>query len=1078
MNHHPRRDPLRPKPVALVSMPHHKVEATAWPRRRETLRAFVDRQGWERRGLPVVAGELVPGRDGPELRPIMRAEWERRSLRRRDTVVFLTMPRGGGGGNNSKSIGSVVAMLAVIAIATAIAGPMGAAAATAAGFGSAAIWTSVISATIIAGGSFLVSHFLMPQSGGKAQPAPDIFTVALSGNKARPQQPIPVQYGRIKANPDFCAAPWGDYEGTDQVFHGLYALGVGEFDIEEIGIHDTPVWTAAGGVSSGFPNFKYEIIPPGQPVTLFPVNVAVSSDVTGQQLPDPYGTTYPGGGMNVGPHGETSGPDYLGPFIINPAGTSGKTVQVDFVWPGGCYFIHASDGRQYATGNTTTVEYQYVDSVGAPIGSWTTLFTKNYQFNSTTPVRITESYDLPTAGRVQLRVSNASATFSSSGTNAMVWAGARLYVQGPQIVPNVTRLAVKMVADRQLSQYSSQQLYTVATRKIPVFNGSTWVTQATRNPLWAAVDAWHDPNYGAGQPYTKMDLATIYAQALAADTRGDAFNYRFTTELPVLDMIETILRSIIAAPVYLWDNFSVVRDEPRAAPALMLTDFEILRGSVTLTYPLSDVQTADGTIVEYLDETIWRRADMPSTAAITDLLTPARVQMPGVTVRAQAALAARYLAAVNRYRRTMLSVEVEAEGRLVRRGDQIAVSTEMPATWGASFRVEAWDASAGSLTLHAAADWSGAGPWYVLLKRADGKPWGPVKVTRGASDFIALIDATDRALVEVQSGVSMSQALYRSSVEELPSAAFSAAQPRSWKGLLTKCTNAGERRFRLEMVIDAPQVYSAGAGTVPPLPTPPTLVLPLAPGAIGGIRASFLQISAALTLAASWNPDTRATSYTAAISLDAGASWTQIYSGVVPQFSIAGLPDKDILLRVRAESSLTNLNGPWSSTAVTSPGLDLSLGNLGIVVEATDIAAGALDGLGTVISEASASAIHAKMSIVAATPSTGAVAAIGLKLWADPASGAGHLTGLTMELVESPPGSGTYVSRIILDAGQFLVRSGAGGFVPFAIVGSDIMLQGVTRFQNIIRSSGQDPGGHPYLQLDAENGRIIISDNT
>lgn len=885
-----------PSPVTLTVLPRLDPTEAMAPKRGETISAFVDRSGWAARGLPIIC---TITRDG-ETRPVMRKDWSRK-IKPSDQVAFLSQPLGGGGGG-SRSIGALVAMVAVIALATIVAGPAGFLA-TSAGFGSTAL--AITSALIIAGGSYLISHFLAPKSGAKGE-QDDPLSISLSGNKARPQQPIPVHYGRLKFNPDFCTPPWGDFSGADQYFHGLYCLGAGEFEIEEIGVGGVPVWTVADGVDPEFPTFKYQVAGPDEDVTLFPANVAVSPDVTGQEL-------------------DTS---FTGPFIINTPGSVGKELSIDLVWPGGSYTMDGANTRPATT--QIVCEYRYVDDVGVPVGGgdWVQAFSRSWTMEIKVAVRKTERATLPTAGRVQVRVKRTAAA-STSGANSTLWSGARLYIEGPTARPKVTQLAIELKADKSLSSYNSQQVYVIATRKIPVWTGTAWEDQASQNPVWAAVDMWHDSDYGGGQSRDNIDLVTMVAKADDADTRGDTFNHRFTAEATVLDALTVILRSMLAQPVYVWDRFSIVRDEPRDVPRVLLTDFEIIRGSPSLVYSLQDDQTSDGTIVEYLEEDTWSRADVPSTATLAELVHPARVQIEGVTQRRQATLCARYLAAVNRYRRVILSLEIEAEGKLLRRGDLIAVQTEMPGTWGQAFRVDSYDVAARSLTFHSDAEWGG-GSHYVRLKGPGGASFGPVLVTQGGATNIVILDATDLATVETQQDMTLGDVLARSNVSELPSAAFSAGAPREFLGLLTRLSNSGEGRFSIDLVNDAPEVYEIDDSAVPALPTPPTLFLPAVPGAIAGLYASLVQEGLTLSLRAAWQPDPSSQSYTAQASIDEGENWITVYpSGYEPSFQVQGFGDRDVLLRIRGVSA-AGINGPWTEATITSPGLNTTTEALGI----------------------------------------------------------------------------------------------------------------------------------------------------
>lgn len=208
----------RARPLRQVERVHAftgRSIAVARPRRGDTVRSFVERERLTA-GLPTIV-TLRPR--GGEARPLMRAEWDR-PIRTRDTLVLLSAPRGGGRtGGGSQSIASIVGLVALLAIA----GPAGGALATAFNLGKTA--ASVFSALIIGGGSLLISHFL-----GAGRPKPDApeYSISISSNQARAQQPVPCQYGRVKFFPDLASPIYTDYAGTSQVFHGLYSLGVGE----------------------------------------------------------------------------------------------------------------------------------------------------------------------------------------------------------------------------------------------------------------------------------------------------------------------------------------------------------------------------------------------------------------------------------------------------------------------------------------------------------------------------------------------------------------------------------------------------------------------------------------------------------------------------------------------------------------------------------------------------------------------------------------------------------------------------------------------------------------------------------
>ncbi|UQD96135.1 hypothetical protein [Bradyrhizobium japonicum] len=131
--------------------------ASAAPRPRETITAFLRRTGWARRdrkygwqfrkGLPTILE--INGE------PVLRKSWSRRRIAANDNVRFVSYPLGSGGGGTAKQIVGLVALIAVAAFA----GPLGASIASA--LALPAIAGTVIGAGIAIGGS-LSANNVMP----------------------------------------------------------------------------------------------------------------------------------------------------------------------------------------------------------------------------------------------------------------------------------------------------------------------------------------------------------------------------------------------------------------------------------------------------------------------------------------------------------------------------------------------------------------------------------------------------------------------------------------------------------------------------------------------------------------------------------------------------------------------------------------------------------------------------------------------------------------------------------------------------------------------------------------------------
>ena len=146
------------QPIRHIVAPGAEV-ARAFPRRRETMTAFLRRTGWAKRdrvygwqfpkGLPTILE--INGE------PVLRKEWSRRRMKLGDQARFISVPLGTQGGNNKQVIG-LVALAAVGAFA-AWAGPAAISALLPSGFAPGALATGAgwaVTAGICTGGQLRI----------------------------------------------------------------------------------------------------------------------------------------------------------------------------------------------------------------------------------------------------------------------------------------------------------------------------------------------------------------------------------------------------------------------------------------------------------------------------------------------------------------------------------------------------------------------------------------------------------------------------------------------------------------------------------------------------------------------------------------------------------------------------------------------------------------------------------------------------------------------------------------------------------------------------------------------------------
>jgi hypothetical protein len=140
-------------------------------------------------------------------------------------------------------------------------------------------------------------------------------------------------------------------------------------------------------------------------------------------------------------------------------------------------------------------------------------------------------------GRYTVRFARGDASLQSPiGTGVVIWAGLRAFRKGSNSFPDVSTIAIRLLASQ--STQGSYKFGVLATRKLAVWTGAAFVTQATRNPAWALLDAVVSSQYGSGLPISKVDLNAVAAHAAGCVSRGDTFDYRFTTAVAVPDVLD------------------------------------------------------------------------------------------------------------------------------------------------------------------------------------------------------------------------------------------------------------------------------------------------------------------------------------------------------------------------------------------------------------------------------------------------------------------------------------------------------------------------------------------------------------
>ena len=799
-----------------------------------------------------------------------------------DSVVFVTLPQGGGGGSNPLKMILTIAVAVFAPYAgSAILGINGAAA-----LGSVGV--SIFNAAIGLVGSALINALIPTPKASTASTSSSLaaasptYSIGAQGNQARIGQPIPSIYGRMMVYPDFGAMPYVEYAGNEQYLYQLFCVGQGEYSIEQIRVEDTPI--------SSFSEITYEIVSPGGSVTLFPAHVVTSEEVFGQEALT--STT-------------------LGPFVANDSGTVSNYIGVDILAPRGLYYANDSGGLS-SVSITWTVEAQEIDDVGVAVGSWFALGTHTLSAATTTPQRRSYKYKVDDARyQVRLTRTNTKQTDSRYG-HELDWAGLRAYIPGDQSYGDVTMVAMRLRATNNLSSQASRKINMIVNRKLPVWNPvSGWsMPIVTRSISWAIADICR-AEYGGKLPDNRIDLQTLYDLDQVWTARGDYFDATFDSQGTVMEALTQTSRAGRAVPYMQGWIVHVARDSAATIPVAMFTQRNIVKNSFSIEYLMSSDDTADCVDITYFDNQIWGERTVRSTLPSSTSDKPAAVKLFGVTSRQQAWKEGMYIAACNRYRRRMVTFQTEMEGFIPTIGDLIAVQHDMP-KWGQSGEIVAFDQVTKEAILSEPLDWSLFGAKVLAFRGRDGKPRGPFAATAGSDAHRVILSdwalageywsdgATDKNVPDVSGNRERSHFAFGLANEQYIRARMVTMRPKS------------SETVEIIAVVESDYVHTADTGTAPGVTAwqlPSKFTSPV----VSGLTAVSMPNSPD-RMVLSWQPAAGADHYLIEQSNGYDA-WTRSGEVSASTFTAYALYGAATLVRVAAVGMT---RGPWVTVAYGS----------------------------------------------------------------------------------------------------------------------------------------------------------------
>jgi hypothetical protein len=566
--------------------------------------------------------------------------------------------------------------------------------------------------------ALVVAIALMPAipgqgDGGKTPPA---YTLQGQNNRYRPGEPIEICYGRNRIYPSYAAVPYNRYINHEQYQYSVFCLGVGYFDIEEVRIEDTPI--------ANFPDVDFEILEPGDAISLLSDNVVTVAEVGGIELFGPNQAEFPASG-------------WAGPFTLNPAGTTTTKIEIDLICPNGL-FANVS-GLFSNTDVFMDFEIREIDDTGEPLGDWEELVSDlEIEDSKTRPRAYTFDYTV-TAGRYEIRGKRTNdAPTTSQIVNRTLWQSAKAYLPDVGTYEGVTCIAVVAKATNSLNDNSKNRFNAIATRKLPVYDSEagTWSDApgdlvATRSPVIAFADAFR-AEYGGNLPDSYLDMDELLAMDEIFTAGGIQFDWIFDQKATLFDIAKTICRVGRSIPMMAGSRLFMIRDQASEDVVSMFSPDNILQGSFSQEFKLFEFDGFDSTIVEYVDPVTFQNKEVTTTLPGGTTDNPERFKLQGCTSETVAWREGMYMNSVRRYLRKRIIFRTGLEAIIPVYGDLISVSHDVP-RWGTAGTVEEYaiEGAATLLTLSEDVEFPEAVACKLVLRNRYGEPSEPLACVAG-----------------------------------------------------------------------------------------------------------------------------------------------------------------------------------------------------------------------------------------------------------------------------------------------------------------------------------------------------------
>lgn len=626
-------------------------------------------------------------------------------LREEDEILLAVVPQGGGGGG--KGILGAVLTIAVVVAAVALAAPTGGASLWAAGtFGvSAATASAVLTAGFTMVGMMALNALIPPPgvntnnggSGGYGATSSPTYSLGGQSNSARPYAPVAKIYGKHKVFPQLASNPLITNQGTQSSVSALYDFGLGDVRVTDLKIGDTLastfnpelIWHYDSYVPNttfltrrvGYDQYSYTlksgselIVRTKQATTAFDVDI-----------------TFPRGMCYFNDQGTpTTHSVYVNAQYRKVGETVWRNVPAE-------NFKGINSWEQSDPPPPET--FKWLDAV-----AWTGDPNQRIGLSAATASRFVAVVSIvpPDVGEFEFRIIKGSGDNTNTRvTEEMVVTMMKSYKDGSVVNLNKkhTMLEMRVNASDKLSG-TVQTLNGIAQSILRTTqDGRTFLTEATSNPAWIALDILTGEGNRKPIKDELIDWPSFIKFAKWCEEKKYYANFVVDYRTTVQELVASVLSTGHGAMLFTTaGKYGILLDEERDTPRQMITPANSwgFKGSRTFTdIPHAFLVTfingePSGVVSDNAPEITWKKEerivynDGYDETNATNFET---LETFGITNPDQAWKYGRYMMAQGIWRSEIFSVSMDIENLAVQRGDLVYVANDVAKIGGMPARV-------------------------------------------------------------------------------------------------------------------------------------------------------------------------------------------------------------------------------------------------------------------------------------------------------------------------------------------------------------------------------------------------------